>query len=144
MRGFIESVDVQLKPLVVKSTLLLNRLLRVCSTGLAAEPAHWLLTITQHGNHNSKTQVRARRSPSDTLVYLYLRKGPRSVRTHLRSVRALIQTTIYYTFATLAYGPPPSGRPWGRSGLPDLPMRSFGMPKSLQSGLNIKHFLLSQ
>ena len=82
-------------------------------------------------------------APLPFLVYLYLRKGPRSVGTHLGTGGALNKTTIYYTLATLACGPPPVRRPWGRIGVPELPKESFGMPKSPQSGPNMDHFMFS-
>ena len=77
-------------------------------------------------------------------IYLYLCKGPRSVGAHLGTGGTLTKTTICYTFATLACGPPPLGRPWGRSGLPELLKGSFGMPKSPQSGPNTEHFMFSR
>ena len=70
-------------------------------------------------------------------------KGPRGVGTHLRTGGTLTKTTIYYTSATSACGPPPLGRPWGRSGVPELPKRCFGRPKSPQSGPNMEHFIFS-
>ena len=83
--------------------------------------------------------------PAATLfIYLYLRKGPRSVGTHLYTGGTLTITTIYYTLATLAYGPPPLGRPWGRIGVPELPKGCLGYqshPKVLQI-LSISCFLV--
>ena len=53
-------------------------------------------------------------------------------------------TAMYYTLATLACGPHPWGRSWGRIGVPELPKGCFGMPKSSQSGPNMDHFMFSR
>ena len=74
-------------------------------------------------------------------IYLDLCKGPRSVSRRWDTGGALIKTTIYYTLASLAYGPPPLGRLWARIGVPELPKGCFGVPKSPQSYPNIKHFM---
>ena len=67
-------------------------------------------------------------------------KGPQRLGRRWCTGGAFNFTTIYYTLATLAYGPHPLRRPWGRIGVPEFPEGSFGMPKRSQSSLNISYF----